>query len=193
MWIIQKGQILNMNSIDKKEELTETLFELIEYVSHTEEQIEEVKKETNLIKDTVKKYIGVIQKQLEQQSKAITDAKALSNADSKGIEGADEDSKIKEIRAQINAINSKIKTLENISANMYQLDEEDLEYQIRRWQFMLIGILVAFSLLTILIFLLGGRFTMEKAIIFLGFTTPFAIAIGVVALNLRRLTSQQKS
>lgn len=182
-----------MDNINKKEELAEMLFKLIEDIGHTEELIEEIKGETNSIKDKIKQDIELIQEKLEQQSKAITN---------KNLENKDGDSEIKVINQKIDTLNNEIKNLKKLKNNFIEINElANLDYsiaqkvilkkEIKRWQAMVIGILSAFSILSIIFFIFIGNLSMESAVTYIGFSIPFCIAIYSINNNLKKLNSQK--
>ena len=184
-----------MSNIDKKEELTETLFKLIEDIGHTEELIEEMKKETHLIRDTIKQDIELIQEKLEQQSKAII---------AENLENSDGDSAFKEINQKIDRLNNEIQNLKKLKSNSIDINElinlDDataqkviLKKEIKRWQTMIVGILSAFLVFSIGFFIFSGRLSMEMAIVYIGFSMPFCIAIYSINNNLKKINSQKNA
>lgn len=184
-----------MSNIDKKEELTETLFKLIEDIGHTEELIEEIKKETHLIRDTIKQDIELIQEKLEQQSKAII---------AENLENSDGDSAFKEINQKIDKLNNEIQNLKKLKSNSIDINElinlDDaaaqkvlLKKEIKRWQTMIVGILSAFLVFSIGFFIFSGRLSMEMAIAYIGFSMPFCIAIYSINNNLKKINSQKNA
>lgn len=194
-----------MNNTNK-EELTEMLFKLIEDIGHTEELIEEVKQETQLIKETIQQNmpdtdkLSLMQEELERQAKIIDSFSGNTHInDAQHIESTIKDKLIaleKDIKNIKNTKNNildsiNVDELSNISDTMAQ--KIILKKEITRWQIIIIGILIAFSILSIGFFVSVNEISLNTLTAYIGFCVPFCIAMYFINSNLKNLISNKKS
>ena len=194
-----------MNNTNK-EELTEMLFKLIEDIGHTEELIEEVKQETQLIKETIQQNmpdtdkLSLMQEELERQAKIIdsfignthiNDAQHIESTIKDKLIALEKD--IKNIKNTKNNILDSINVdeLSNISDTMAQ--KIILKKEITRWQIIIIGILIAFSILSIGFFVSVNEISLNTLTAYIGFCVPFCIAMYFINSNLKNLISNKKA
>ncbi len=195
-----------MDNANTKEELAEMLFKLIEDIGHTENLIEEIKQEMQLIKETFQnsmphaEILSSIREELDRQSKIIDEFN--SNININNITTLDENIKEKIISLEndINNIKNKnnsildsinINELSNISDTMAQ--KLILKKEIKTWQIMIIGILTTFSIFSIGFFIFISKISIGTILAYIAFCIPFCIAMYFINNNLHNLISNKKA
>ncbi|RAX51377.1 hypothetical protein CCY99_09190 [Helicobacter sp. 16-1353] len=201
-----------------REELAEAVFKLIEDLGYAEDLIAEVKKETEMIRETLKSdssnidkissiqyNISLIQEEQVRLAKVIA---GISDNDFNLIKDeVMDDSKISNLSLKIQQLEDEIKNIKDSKKNS-DFDINDLsninetfvqksilKKEITRWQSIIIGILVTLAAMSFYFFgfVFDKQTSQTAIIIFLIAVFPFCAAMYVINNNLKKLISQEKS
>lgn len=211
---------MEQNNLEQgtREELAESVFKLIEDVGYAEDLIEEIKKETHLIRESLKNdsinidkiasiqyNISLIQEEQVRLAKVIAD---ISENDFNLIKDEIIDnSEISNISSRLQKIEDEIKNIKD-SKKQNPLDIDDLsnlnetlvqksilKKEITRWQSIMIGVLVFLAFISIYFFgfVFNNQSSNSAILIYFIAIFPFCAAMYLINNNLKQLISQEKS
>lgn len=187
-----------------REELAESVFKLMEDVAYAEELIDEIKAESQIIREsfkqnsqikaleTIQNIIATIQ---EEQSRQ---AKIIDNIDSESIPTIEANGAISNLKQQIQELENNLKILKESSQSLGDLNnpllqKSILKKEIKSWQNTMIYILIFLALGSVGFFwvILPDINTLHIAL-FATAILPFCIAILVINSKLKSLISTEK-
>lgn len=171
----------------KINDLSDTMFKIIEDVSQTEENIENILNEINTLKESISHNATSMQNLKQSQDEMLQKINNNNNNDMSKISA-----KVIKLEENINKLLGS-GMLEELSKNID--NKVILKKQITKWQMFMVGILVFLAFDSVFFFIFIANATMHNTILIAFFISvlPFIIAMAFVQNNVKNLIAQEKA